>query len=187
MTQDKFMLITSITAIVSSVTAIVAIVIAVFVEIRTNRRFSEQLKREERLALANLKPLLAVYPSIFINHKAVTLHNYGIGTAVITSISFSKGSKVDNLSLVNLFSFPQRIIWDYFWNFRQKRYYLQQGQDIILLKLTDKKLSDQGLGKVAIKSILDSWQEQMNGIAIKITYEDIVGNPQEDYEIILGI
>lgn len=175
-------MISSITAIVSSVAAIVAIGIAVFVERRANKRFSEQLRREERLALANLKPLLAVYPSKFINHKAVTLHNYGIGTAVITSISFSKGSKVENLSLVNLFSFPQKVIWDYFWNFRQKRYYLQPGQDIVLLKLTEENLSSQDFDETTIKNVLDSWQEQMNGIAIKITYEDVLGNPQESYE-----
>jgi hypothetical protein len=71
MTQEQATLISSITAIVSSVAAIIAICIAVFVEKRTNKRFSEQLEREERLALANLKPLLAVYPSKFINHKAV--------------------------------------------------------------------------------------------------------------------
>lgn len=182
MTQEQAIMI--FTAI-SSIAATVAIVVAIFVEVRTGQRFSEQLKREEKLALANIKPLLAVYPSKFINHKAVTLHNYGIGTAVITSISFSKGDKVENISLVNLFSFPQEVIWDYFWNFRQKKYYIQSGQDIVLVELTEKNLAEK-FEENTIKNILDSWQEQMDGITIKITYEDILGNPQESYETTLG-
>jgi hypothetical protein len=36
-----------------------------------------------------------------------------------------------------------------------------------------------------IRKILDSWQEQMDDITIYITYEDILGNLQEDYETTL--
>ena len=185
MTQEQAILITSITATISSVAALTAILVAILVEIRTNRRFSERLRREERLALANIKPLLAVYPSKFINHKAVTLHNYGIGTAVLTGISFAKGNNVDSLSLVNLFNFSEKVIWDYCWSFRQRKLYVQPGQDVVLVKLTEENLAGQGFDEATIRKILDSWQEQMDGVTIYITYEDILGNLQEDYETTL--
>ncbi len=138
------------TTVISSITAIsqrrspIAAFTAILVEIRTNRRFSKGLEREERLALANIKPLLAVYPSKFINHKAVTLHNYGIGTAVMTGISFAKGNKVDSPSLVNVFNFSEKVIWDHSWSFRQRRLYVQPGQDVVLVKLTEENLAGQG-------------------------------------------
>jgi len=185
MTPEQVAMISSITAIVSSFAAIIAIVIAIVVEIRSNKRFAEQLSREERLALANIKPILDIYPSKFLDHKAVTLHNYGIGTAVITSISFSKGNKRENISLVSFFSFPQQVVWDYFWNFKRKVYYVQSGQDLVLLRLTAENLSNQGFDDTTVKGILDSCEEQMRGINIKITYNDILGNPQEDYETTL--
>jgi hypothetical protein len=185
MTQEQATLITSITATISSIAAITAILVAILVVIRTHRRVSEGLRREERLALANIKPLLAVYPSKFIDHKAVTLHNYGIGTAVLTGISFAKGNNVDSLSLVNLFNFSEKVIWDYFWNFRQRKLYVQPGRDVLLVKLTAENLAEQGFDAATIRKILDAWQQQMDGITIYITYEDVLGNLQEDYETTL--
>jgi hypothetical protein len=185
MTQEQVTLITSITAAISSIAAITAILVAVLLEIRTGRRVSEGLRREERLALANIKPLLAVYPSKFIDHKAVTLHNYGIGTAVLTGISFAKGNNVDSLSLVALFNFSEKVTWDYFWSFRQRTLYVGSGQDVVLVKLTQKNLAGQGFDEATSRKILDAWQEQMDGITVYITYEDILGNLQEDYETTL--
>jgi len=187
MIQEQTTVIFSLIATISSIAAFTAILVAILVEIRTNRRFSEGLKREERLALANIKPLLAVYPSKFTSHKAVTLHNYGIGTAVITGISFARGNKVDSLSLVNLFNFSEKIIWDYSWSFRQRRLYVQPGQDVVLVKLTEENLTGQGFDGGTIRKILDACQEQMDGITIYITYEDILGNLQEDYETTLVV
>ena len=39
--------------------------------------------------------------------------------------------------------------------------------------------------EATIRKILDSWREQMDGITIYITYEDILSNLQEDYETTL--
>jgi len=185
MTQEQTTLITSITAAISTIAAITAILVAIRVEVRTNRRLSEGLRRKEKLALANIKPLLAVYASKFTNHKAVTLHNYGVGTAVLTGISFAKGNNVDSLSLVNLFHFSEKVIWDYFWSFRQRKLYVQPGQDVVLVKLTEEHLAGQGFDEATIRKMLDAWQEQMDGITVYITYEDILGNLQEDYETTL--
>jgi hypothetical protein len=175
----------SITAVISSIGTIIAILVAILVEIRTNRLFSEELRREERLAIANIKPFLVVHPTDFTNRRAVTLHNYGIGTAVMTGISFAKGNKVDSLSLVNLFNFSEDVAWDHIWSFRQRRLYVQPGQDVVLARLTEENLAGQGFDEAQIRKILDAWQEQMDGITIYITYEDILGNLQEDYETTL--
>jgi hypothetical protein len=175
----------SITAMISSIGAITAILLVILVEIKTSRRFSEELRRKERLAVANIRPLLGVSPTEFTNCRAVTLHNYGIGTAVVTGISFARGNKVDSLSLVNLFNFSERVIWDHSWSFRQRRLYVQPSQDVVLAKLSEENLAGQGFDKATIRKILDAWQEQMDGITIYITYEDILGHLQEDYETTL--
>ena len=185
MTQEQATLINSVTAVISSIGAITAILVVILVEIRTSRRLSEELQREERLAVANIKPLLGVSPTEFTDCKAVTLHNYGIGTAVVIGISFARGNKVDSLSLVNLFDFAERVNWDYSWSFRQRRLYVQPGQDVVLLKLSEANLAGQGFDEATIRKILDSVQEQMDGITMYITYEDILGNLQEDYETTL--
>ena len=92
---------------------------------------------------------------------------------------------MDSLSLVNLFDFAERVNWDYSWSFRQRRLYVQPGQDVVLLKLSEANLAGQGFDEATIRKILDSVQEQMDGITMYITYEDILGNLQEDYETTL--
>ena len=185
MSQETAAAVQAICGIFSGAAAIVAIVIAMLVERRTNQRFSQQLQREETLAIANLKPLISVYPSKFIDHKAITLCNYGLGTAVITDVTFSKGDIVEKKALFKLFSFPQQIIWDYYWIFREKRYYIQAGQKIKLLELTEKGLAEDGRGKKEIQEILESLQQQMGGVKINIECSDILGNKQDVYEITL--
>jgi hypothetical protein len=185
MIQEHTSTATEVSTVISSIAAVIAILVALLVEWRTNKRFSRQLEREEKIAIANVKPILSVYPSKFINNKAVTLHNYGIGTAVITGISFSKGSKVEKVSLVNLFSLAENVAWDYFWNFRQDRYYVQPGQDIVLVKLTEENLMNQGFDQQEAEQILETWQKQMDGISIQINYEDILSNPQPIYRTTL--
>jgi hypothetical protein len=183
MTQETATLIQAISSALSCIAAIIAIFIALRVENRTNQRFSQQLQREETLAIANIKPLLAVYPSKFLTRKAITLSNYGLGTAIITAISFSKGNIVERKAIMNLFSFAKNIVWDYYWIFRENKYYVQAGQKIKLLELTHTGLSEDGLSEDDIEAILSSFQQQMEGLTIRISYEDILGNKQVDYEI----
>ena len=64
---------------------------------------------------------------------------------------------------------------------------MQPGQDVVLAKLTEEGLAVQGFDEATIRKILDSWQEQMDGMAIYLTYDDVLVNLQEDYEITLVV
>lgn len=186
MSQGFATTVQAIGGVLSALAALSAVLVALHVERRARQRFQQQLDRETRIAHANLKPLLAVYPSKFINHKAVRLENYGLGTAVITSISFSEnGRVVQHRNLAKLFSLPHSPVWDYFWTFREKVYYVRSGEKIIMVELTMKNLLGQGFDESTALSILKNWQEQLNKITIDISYEDILGNPQEPYKVTL--
>ena len=185
MSQETAAVIQAVSGIFSAIVAFVAIMVAMRVEKRTHERFSTQLEREETFAVANMKPLLFIYPSKFVDRKAITLCNHGLGTAIITKITFQKNKLTERKALFKLFDFSQEIIWDYYWIFREKKYYVQAGQRIKLLELSDKGLAEDGLEKDEIKEILDSFQQQMQGVTITIECSDVFGNEQEPYKITL--
>jgi hypothetical protein len=185
MSQETAATIQAVSGIFSVIVASVAIVIALRVEKRTHERFSTQLKREETFAVANMKPLLSIYPSKFVDRKAITLCNYGLGTAIITKITFQKNELTEQNALFKLFNFGQEIVWDYYWIFREEKYYVQPGQRIKLLELSQKGLAEDGLEKDQIKALLDSFQQQMQGVTITLECSDVFGNQQEPYKITL--
>ena len=187
MSQEMATLLQLIGGLLSSAAAMIAIIIAIVVETRTHRRFSNQLEREEKIAVANLKPLLAIHSSNFLDYRAVTLCNYGIGTAVIKKVIFSKNSKQTHRKLIHLFDFSKitdkKFHFDWGWDFSESKYYLQAGQSLELFKMSKTFLSSQELGQEDINKVFTRWEEQKDGVNIKIAYEDILGNKQEDYEV----
>jgi hypothetical protein len=45
-----------------------------------------------------------------------------------------------------------------------------------LIELTEENLQDQDFDEEQVEAILSSWTNQLSGIAIKITYEDVLGD-----------
>ncbi len=186
MSPEQASAIQAIASILSGAAAIVAIWIAVQVERKTNERFAKQLEREEVLAEATIRPLLSIYASKFLDTKAITLRNYGLGTAIITSVLFTrKDGKEEKMLVTDLFDFPRPITWDYYWRFREKRYYLAAGEKLTLAKLTAKGLAEDGMAQAEITRILESLQQQMDGLKIQLEYQDVLGNQQEPCEVTL--
>jgi hypothetical protein len=185
MSPQTATLIQAICGILSSVASAIAIFVAIQVERRTNRRFAAQLDLEAVLAKAHVKPLISVYPSKFIDRKAITLTNGGLGTAIITGVTYSKGQVVERQALYKLFTISPAVVWDYFWVFTEATYYVQAGQKIMLVELKQKGLEEDGLAKAASLDILNSLQQQMEGVKIEIEYSDVLGNKQPSYQITL--
>ena len=183
MGDDTATLISSASDIASVLLSLAAIIIAIRTEARASKRFIADMEASERIAVAQLRPLLAIFVSEFVDHKAITLENHGAGAAVITDVSFSKNNKkVKNVAL--LFDLQVQVEWDDYWTFRQFGG-LQPGQEITLVKLTQESLIMQGHSPPGALQVLEEWQQQIHGIQFHIEYEDLLGNKQDDYERIL--
>lgn len=121
-------------SIASVVVAVVALCVAFRVERRNQRRFEEQLKQSREIAIANLTPLLTIQSQVYVNRKGVTLANRGVGTAVITNITFEKEGRTSRC-LVELFDLGSDFLWDTFWTFSGDRYYLPADKTYQLVEL----------------------------------------------------
>jgi hypothetical protein len=180
MDQNLANAILAITSGLSVILAITAAIIAVRTEIRAQKRFETDLKHQEKLTAASIKPIVAIFTSEFMNNKGIILSNAGTGTAVITFIEFSKNNRTAK-SMPMLFNLPGDFKWDNYWSFGENKHYLKDGISIDLIRLSSQNLREQLLGEDEIERLLNSWQAQMYGITIKIKYEDMLGNSQEEY------
>lgn len=179
MSPELINLVTVLTSSLSVTIAIIAIIISVRAERRAEKRFLSEMALQEKTAQASVKPILAVFTSEFAENKGVVLSNAGVGTAIITNISFAKnGKEVQSLPL--LFDLPEKVKWDNYWMFGSKKHYLIAGKSIDLIRLSANNLREQGVSERKISLLLKTMQEQMNGIMVKIDYQDVFGNKQED-------
>ena len=179
LSKEMITFIQSMSGILTVWISLIALIIALRVEIRTQKRFERQIEQAKRISSANIKPVLTISVSEYINYKSFVLSNCGLGTAVLVNVEISRnGSKVDNLA--ELFSFDEHIIWDTYWTFSHE-HYLGPKDKTTLIKLTTNNLKEQGYNEMKSLQILKKWQEQIEGINIKIAYEDIYGNRQKEY------
>ena len=185
MNQETATLIQAASGIFAILVAVVALLVALIVEWRTHRRFEEQLRREEELALASMKPLISVYPSKFADCKAITLCNHGPGTAIITSVEYERKGDRESQAITKMFKLPGNPVWDYYWVFRQPVYYLPPFEKRELVKLTAAGLAEDKLSERQILKLLDTMEEQMSGLRITIKYTDLLGRCQPDYDYCL--
>lgn len=177
-------LIQSIVGIFSIVLAIIAIILSLLAEKRTRIRFHTEQNLNKKIAEANAKPILSVWTTEYTNHKGIALINNGTGTAVITKIEFSKGSQTEK-NIAKLFKKSKDFSWDTYWTFSETKFYIQAGQEVVLVSLTLKGLVQQDLKEKEALQILNEWQADMEGIRIRITYDDVFNNQQPLYDRIL--
>jgi hypothetical protein len=131
----------------------------------------------------NVKPLLDVQIHKYEDSKSVLISNDGIGVAVITSISFSRGSEHRD-ELKDLIGLPDQV-YDHFYAFRNRKCYIKPNASLNLAELTRVSLEKREFSPEQVEHYLESWNKQINGITIKIAYADMLGNQQESYEITL--
>jgi hypothetical protein len=174
----------TIAALASVILAIVALVVGLRAEKRSSDRFQAQLEQSERIAKANVRPLLSVYTLKYEDRKGILLANHGVGTAVVTSMNISKAEK-EVTNIAKLFQFPSAIAWDDFYRFGETTA-LRAGDEIQLALLTAEGLMSQGYSREEAMRLLKDFETQNLGIEIRIEYEDVLGNKQKTYKTFLG-
>lgn len=155
-------------SIASVLVAVAAIIVAILAKAQA-----------AKIAAANLRPVLGIDEYHYTNLKSVKVSNYGGGTAVITSISFSKEGKTEKRDLVHLFDLKKDVMWDEYRQFPDGVFYLREGQQFTLVELSKSNLVQQGFSENDASSILDDLDGQFWGIQVSITYEDLLGNKKD--------
>ena len=88
----------------SAIAALSAVILAIFSELRAQKRFKQSNDIQQRIAAANIKPLVIIGQEVADRSRKATLHNDGIGTAVMTNITFTKENRSGN-------SLPWFLTW----------------------------------------------------------------------------
>lgn len=182
MTPETASLVQSVVGALSIIVAFVALVVAIRAESRTEKQFHEQLELQKAIAIASIKPLVTVKQAKYVNRQSITLHNHGLGTAVIDHVDFEKNNRRAKLNIVEFFSFDRRFAWNTFRTFRGGRFYLRAGDSVTIIEITSSNLEHQGFDQKEARRILGSFQTQAEGIVIMVEYEDLLGNVQPTYK-----
>ena len=165
-------------ALLSVVIACIAIYLSIQTERRTRERFRLSQELQTKIATANIRPILRIKKLMYEDVRGVVLSNSGLGTAIITEISFLRGSQ-ETRFLPELFRFEEPFAWDTYWRFGPWQYYLSPDESFTLVKLSLDRLLKQGLPEQTALSILGSLRDQLEGISLRFEYEDVLGNEQE--------
>lgn len=163
----------TIAAVASAATAVAALVFSVV-------SFQRQQARAAFQQRASVKPLLWIHPHRYLDRKALHLRNYGLGPAIVRRAEFTRDGAATNriVELFDLRTSDGPILWETFDNVAPGRAIPAQGQ-IILIRQSLQHLMNQGIGEKEGLRLLESWQQQRQGIGVFIEYEDIFGNALE--------
>lgn len=159
----------------STLIALVALFIGLRNENRNQIRFQQQLEASKRIAEANIRPLLALTVSGYLDRKALELVNHGTGTAVIRKISFSRGDLVA-CSVPDVLELSREVIWNDFTDLEDVVEYLPAKGVDTLVELTLDRLIDQGLAETEAANLMEELEAQIDEILVTITYDDVLGN-----------
>ncbi len=163
--------------IISTFVAVVALFIGLRNETRNQRRFQLQLDQSRRVAEAANKPLLSVEYEKYEDEKAVTLHNRGPGTAIVTSLVFHRGSK-KSTDMSDLILLDKEIDWIEAGEFATP-FYMEGGSNQDALRINADRLTECGIAGAAQQELLDDIEQQVDDVGIAIKYEDVFGTKYE--------
>ena len=79
--------------------------------------------------------------------------------------------------------FDREVIWDDFASIDTA--IIKNGEKVNLVLLSMRNLGEQGFSDEQQATIMEEFERQMDGISIRVEYEDILGSRQDPYEITL--
>ena len=79
--------------------------------------------------------------------------------------------------------FDREVIWDDFASIDTA--IIKNGERVNLVLLSVRNLREQGFSDAQQATIMEEFERQMDGISIRIEYEDVLGNRQDPYVITL--
>lgn len=160
----------------STAVALVALYVSFRTEHRNHVRFKQQLHLSERIAKANVRPLVALTLSGYLNKAGLELENHGAGTAVISDISFHLGTRTGS-SVPRVLDLKHNVEWNDFTDYEDSTpTYLPAKSTETLVELTLENLLRQGFTKDQATVTLKRVESQLDEVCMKITYEDVLGN-----------
>ena len=160
---------------VSTLVGLVALLISFRNEHRNQLRFQQQLEFSKSIAEANVRPLLALTISAYLDRKALELVNHGSGTAVITNIVFRRGDR-EASCVADLIDLGREVVWDDFTELEDTIEYLPSKASDTLIELTLERLAEQDLTEVDAEALMEDLESQLDEVKVTVTYEDVLGN-----------
>jgi hypothetical protein len=173
MNRDTIVLLQTIATLAATIAAISAIAIGFY-------QFQNQQYNEDQIAHANIKPLLEFRFEFSDDEKLIKLINLGLGTAIITSIKFYKDEDANSsvLNAAKLTNLVYNSTYDFSWSFSDSQNYIQEGESLIISKITKDYLKKENFNDDQIDEIMKSWEDQNSKIHVEITYTDVLGEKQ---------
>ncbi|MGH9966406.1 MAG: hypothetical protein ACREBG_01025 [Pyrinomonadaceae bacterium] len=160
----------------STAVALVALYLTFRGERRNQIRFKEQLDLSRRIGEANIRPLLAVTVSGYVDRKALELENHGAGTAVVRELAFRRG-KHTATDVLDLMEFEQEIEWDDFiTGLENSTLYIRPNSSEMMIELTQDHLLEQGFSEDEAATVLKELEKQIDEVRVTVTYDDVLGN-----------
>ena len=162
--------------VTSSLVALLALFIGLRNEGRNQKRFQSQLTQAKTIAAAAARPLIFVGREGYEDEKAVTLENRGPGTAIILSVSFSRGHRSANdiSELVDVPNKPE-IIWDEINPYDSFPYYVAAKSTEDMIRISAQRLDECGLSSKEASQLLNNIERQLDEIEIIVKYKDVFG------------
>jgi len=132
-------------------------------------RAETRAKDADRRAIQSVRPYVTTGIHLLPDDMSVSLSNYGVGLAIITRVAMRRNDGSPTTSLANLLSSSADCRLGPAIDFVQPQYYLQPGDTLCLARAAAANPKKEA-------AALMHWQESLRGIAIEVTYHDIVGN-----------
>jgi hypothetical protein len=167
----------SVLNLLSAIAALSAVTIAILSQQRANKQFRQNIELQNRIAAANIRPLLTPRYESGLDLIEAALVNAGLGTAVITQLTLSKGDR-KGTSIRSVVDLPVEL--DCYDTLDEPEEYLQSGQDdkMVILSLSRDALKEQGFRGAKIRKTFRLIEEQIDGVILDVDYEDVLGNKQ---------
>jgi len=149
-----------------SILALVISLNSAFLAWRAERR----AKEADRRAVESVRPFVTTGVHLLPNDMSVSLSNDGVGLAILTQVALRRNDGNPTTSLANLVPSSTDCRVEQAIDFVQSEYYLRPGDTLPLARAAaaNAKKPD---------AALKHWEESLRGIALEVTYRDIVGNP----------
>ena len=149
-----------------SILALLISLNSVFLAWRAERRAREA----DRRAIESVRPFVTTGIHLLPHDMSISLANYGVGLAIVTQVALKRTDGRPTTSLANLVPSSADFRIEQAIDFVQPEYYLRPGDT---LRLVSAAAANPKKADAALKH----WEESLRGIAIEVTYRDIIGRP----------
>ncbi len=185
MTVNQFDIAT-ILNLLTAIAALSAVILAILSENRAQKRYKQDIERQEKLAAASVRPALTIDKDRIFTTTQIFLRNQGLGTAKSIDFTFTKNGRQSKCRIIDVFDPTYADPFDSVMSFYDKEQnHLRPGGEYVLFKITRENLEKQGITPEGIGRIFAELDKQIQGLTIVVNYEDVLGNQQKEFRITL--